>query len=171
MSLISTAQGSGSAVFEELKLDEGLGAVLRSSGLAVHEVHAEDSMLGSMMEADELEETFSGGGVTLQGCTTRYDVTRQQLLDTIQICYTCRQSEARETESEGFVGLPRINVGNVKNVGDSEWWDTNYEYLMTSSYLEVESVSDVKTDNCAPSGDRYDRTGHREDKCAGKYRV
>ncbi|KAG1875257.1 hypothetical protein C8R48DRAFT_669548 [Suillus tomentosus] len=31
------------------------------------------------------------------------------------------------------------------------------------------NVSDVKTDNCAPSGDIYDRTGHREDKFMGKY--
>ncbi|KAG1790540.1 uncharacterized protein HD556DRAFT_1310553 [Suillus plorans] len=36
---------------------------------------------------------------------------------------------------------------------------------------KVNNVSDMKTDNCAPSGDRYDRTGHREDKCTGKYRV
>ncbi|KAG1855818.1 hypothetical protein C8R48DRAFT_675152 [Suillus tomentosus] len=35
----------------------------------------------------------------------------------------------------------------------------NYKYLMTSSYSEVESE------------DRYDRTGHREDKCTGKYQV
>ncbi|KAG1788457.1 uncharacterized protein HD556DRAFT_1312045 [Suillus plorans] len=79
-------------------------------------------------------------------------------------------------QPKGFtVGLCWISVRNVTNVRDSEWRVTNsmknYKYLMTSAYSEVESVSDVKTDNCAPSGDRYDRTGHREDKCTGKYWV
>ncbi|KAG1800247.1 uncharacterized protein HD556DRAFT_1305034 [Suillus plorans] len=29
---------------------------------------------------------------------------------------------------------------------------------------KVDNISDVKTDPCAPNGDIYDRTGHREDK-------
>lgn len=74
MSLISADQGSGSAGFGELTEDEELLAML-SSGLAVHEVHAEDGTL-ELMEADELEETFSGGGVTLRGCGAKYDFRR-----------------------------------------------------------------------------------------------
>lgn len=84
MSLISTDQGSGSAGFGELMVDEELLAVLKSSGLAVHEVHAEDGTLGSM-EADELEETFSGGGVTLRGCGAKYDFRRISQKDIISV--------------------------------------------------------------------------------------
>ncbi|KAG1786277.1 uncharacterized protein HD556DRAFT_1313623 [Suillus plorans] len=36
---------------------------------------------------------------------------------------------------------------------------------------KVNNVSGVKTDNCAPSGDRYYRTGHREDGLADKHRI
>ncbi|KAG1791919.1 uncharacterized protein HD556DRAFT_1309715 [Suillus plorans] len=104
--------------------------------------------------------------------------------------YEKGDSPKRGKQSPKVSGFRRISVRNVMNVEDSEWQVTvgvfrvfrikkgylqnstkNYEYLMTSSYLEVESVSGVKADNCTPSGDRYDRTGHRENKCAGKYRV
>ncbi|KAG1785530.1 uncharacterized protein HD556DRAFT_1535752 [Suillus plorans] len=68
------------------------------------------------------------------------------------------------------------------NVGDSEWRITddiaefNEELQISDDLLllrgrKVDNVSDVKIDNCTPSGDRYDRTGHREDKCTGKYQV
>ncbi|KAG1788449.1 uncharacterized protein HD556DRAFT_1312039 [Suillus plorans] len=71
----------------------------------------------------------------------------------------CNETTIAEhyTKLAGFVGLHRISVGNVTNVGDS-------------GLLGRKVNNDVKTDNCTPSGDRYDRTGHREDKCTGKYR-
>ncbi|KAG1800910.1 uncharacterized protein HD556DRAFT_1304893 [Suillus plorans] len=85
----------------------------------------------------------------------------------------------------GYVGLRRISIGNVTNFEDSEcvsdkermiFAEFNEELRISNDLLllggrKVNNVSDVKTDDCTPSGVRYDRTGHREDKCAGKYRV
>ncbi|KAG1798501.1 uncharacterized protein HD556DRAFT_1305963 [Suillus plorans] len=74
-------------------------------------------------------------------------VTRQQLL------VTTRNKCVRP---KGFAVSKELRISND---------------LLLLGGRKVNNVSDVKTDNCAPSGDRYDRTGHREDKCVEKYWV
>ncbi|KAG1798863.1 uncharacterized protein HD556DRAFT_1305724 [Suillus plorans] len=75
----------------------------------------------------------------------------------------------------GYIGLGQECVRKLGNGGDSKCWITNsaknHKYQMTFSYSEVDSVSDMKANNCAPSANRYDRTGHRKNKCMGKYWV
>jgi hypothetical protein len=81
-SLILTLQGSGAAAREGLRL-EGLPAVTISSELLVQVVHADDDL--SMVEPDELEWIFSGGGVTLRGGGAKYDFLRISQKDNISV--------------------------------------------------------------------------------------
>ncbi|KAG1790770.1 uncharacterized protein HD556DRAFT_1310316 [Suillus plorans] len=103
-------------------------------------------------------------------------VTRQQLLNTTRR----RWSKARETKSEGKnVGSDVFGFQCFRSVSYNErmiFAEFNQELQISNDLLllrgrKVNNVSDVKTDNCAPSEDRYNRTGHREDKCMGKYQV
>ncbi|KAG1806329.1 uncharacterized protein HD556DRAFT_1302835 [Suillus plorans] len=77
---------------------------------------------------------------------------------------------------------PMFLFRNVRNVRDSEWWVSVSVFGVFSDkkrmiFAEFNKELQISNDllllrgRKVNNGDRYNRTGHREDKCAGKYQV